>query len=338
MQTLTALSLNVWFDNEQNLGIIREIVLKEEPDLVGLQECSLESAELLASTCGMYCAGHSQSRQPVLSRWPVKTLKLHGFKLCIPNGVTILWYNVHLPSHPYAPYALHKVYTQLADPFEDPFQQLFNELNSETGSDASKSDSGNCSKHQSPLIAGTLSTTSGSPGLASTACPDGYEEDLISLGSPPAEEENFEHMAATEVESCTQLPMLIDIFNDMKIQKNSMAGVEHAVLLTGDFNAASHLDYGDGPSWPCSMLCASHCLLDSFAEARRLGFAAIEPSKTWPAREDQGPTGIHDRIDFIYTSETLQVKFSRHLDDSNCIENWPSDHRAVLSVFDWSFA
>lgn len=121
------------------------------------------------------------------------------------------------------------------------------------------------------------------------------------------------------------------------------------VLLTGDMNAPSHLDWTlsrcgvAGFEWPTSILPARAGLLDSYRVVNP------DPSTmngtTWSPIYpfNEGTTGApepQDRIDFIYATEQLQAlgsetmlvgkprPYSQHEDNE-----WTSDHRAVLTVF-----
>lgn len=300
---LTVMSFNVWWDSGESLDRVCDIVRLAGTDLVGLQECSLESAKQLAEALGLYYAGAVDRREPVLSRWPVEAVGPElacgrGFRVHLPEG-EVLWYNLHLPSCPYAPYTLHDASRSCAvDPFEDPFRDF-------CGS--------GCEDDEN-----LLPTPSTPTSVGSTADLDTWA-------------------VALDVERKTQVPGLIEILDALRMQMASAPPGDMPVqLVTGDFNAASHLDYPDGPAWPSSRLCAARGLLDSFHEARRLGVAALEPCHTWAAKESQEPRGIHDRIDFIYACDALEVRHSRHLDAGNSgVPNWPSDHRAVLSTFRW---
>jgi len=226
---------------------------------------------------------------------------------------------VHLRAYPYAPYVLHGAHAVVADPFEDPFDKIF-------GSAHEDDDAGE-------------DGLAGPPGTPSTPSSVGSEVPFFDASA---------FLAATETERAAQLPGLKEVLDDL--QGAQRGGDRHErsncdrdnarkadlVLLTGDFNAASHLDYPMGPPWPCSLLCAARGLLDSFHEARRRGATAKQPTHTWAAKASEEPRGIHDRIDFVYFAGSLHVKKSMHLDGSNSgVEAWPSDHRAVLTDFTW---
>jgi endonuclease/exonuclease/phosphatase family metal-dependent hydrolase len=129
---------------------------------------------------------------------------------------------------------------------------------------------------------------------------------------------------------------------------------ETPVLLTGDFNVPSHLDWtaatagqhgGVGPvEWPESLRLAQDGLVDSF----RLKHPdpAAEPGSTWSPIHKAGEP--QDRIDFIYHKGSgLRVIGSRTF--TTAVETtigawggntapvagntWPSDHAAVLTSY-----
>jgi len=121
------------------------------------------------------------------------------------------------------------------------------------------------------------------------------------------------------------------------------------VLLTGDMNAPSHLDWVAsrcgvaGFEWPTSVLPAQAGLVDSYRVAHPdpVTMNGTTWSPIYPFNE--GITGApepQDRIDFVYATEQLQVlgsetmlvgdprPYSEHEDNE-----WTSDHRAVLTWF-----
>jgi len=121
------------------------------------------------------------------------------------------------------------------------------------------------------------------------------------------------------------------------------------VLLTGDMNAPSHLDWVAsrcgvaGFEWPTSVLPAQAGLVDSYRVAHP--DPATMNGTTWSPIYpfNEGITGApepQDRIDFVYATEQLQVlgsetmlvgdprPYSEHEDNE-----WTSDHRAVLTWF-----
>ncbi|MEV8543761.1 HAD-IA family hydrolase [Streptomyces sp. NPDC051572] len=113
------------------------------------------------------------------------------------------------------------------------------------------------------------------------------------------------------------------------------------VVLVGDLNSPSHLDWPD-VEWPVTKAAADAGLRDSYREAHP--DPATDPGHTWspihPVNEDgSGRPEPQDRIDYVLhrgltvlDSRTFVVGTPSPWPDvsSNC---WPSDHAAVLTVF-----
>ncbi|GAB3708373.1 endonuclease/exonuclease/phosphatase family protein [Nocardiopsis oceani] len=125
------------------------------------------------------------------------------------------------------------------------------------------------------------------------------------------------------------------------------------VLLVGDFNAPSHLDwteelreencgYADVP-WPTSTLPTEEGFTDSYREAHP--DPGAEPGNTWspvyPYHEGStGPEEPQDRIDFVYHAGDLGVLDSHDLvvgDPAPYPDHedneWTTDHAAVLTFY-----
>ena len=124
------------------------------------------------------------------------------------------------------------------------------------------------------------------------------------------------------------------------------------VVLTGDFNSPSHLDWTDAVSavrpvevpysidWPVARMLATSGFSDSYREAHPDPVA--HPGFTWTPgypRERKG-LEVHDRIDWVLTAgpiETLAsavVGESAYADTGIAFDPWPSDHRAVVSTLE----
>jgi endonuclease/exonuclease/phosphatase family metal-dependent hydrolase len=123
------------------------------------------------------------------------------------------------------------------------------------------------------------------------------------------------------------------------------------VLLTGDFNAPSHLDwtepakdahcgYFDVP-WPTSKRPVDAGLADSFREAHP--DPVDEPGITWSPifLTNEGRDEPMDRIDFIYykgsglqvVSSESQLRGDPKPEPDHADNEWTSDHRAMLTEF-----
>ncbi len=124
-----------------------------------------------------------------------------------------------------------------------------------------------------------------------------------------------------------------------RIAESSSDGVP--VVLVGDFNCPSHLDWPD-VTWPVTRAAADAGFADSFREAHPDPVA--EPGNTWspihPVHEDgSGRTEPQDRIDYVL-HRGLTVRDARTLvTGTPCPwpdvagNDWPSDHAAVVTTF-----
>lgn len=132
---------------------------------------------------------------------------------------------------------------------------------------------------------------------------------------------------------------------------------ESPVVLTGDFNVPSHLDWteataaahgGVGPvAWPESLLVAKAGFVDSFRACHP--DPALTPGNSWSSiHKGDEP---QDRIDFIHykgsplrivdcklfatTVETTVGAWSEGAAAASG-NTWPSDHSAVLATYRWA--
>ncbi len=112
------------------------------------------------------------------------------------------------------------------------------------------------------------------------------------------------------------------------------------VIVGGDFNSGSHLDWVESTrkwhynkivEWPVSKMMADNGYTDSFREANPDPVKTL--NGTWGFLSDGI---ISDRIDFIYyKGKDLKTKSSRIIQDDPPNGFFNSDHRAVLTVFDY---
>jgi hypothetical protein len=143
-----------------------------------------------------------------------------------------------------------------------------------------------------------------------------------------------------------QLASLKDLFDEL-----GSTWLPHSLdFLTGDFNAASHLDYsGNGPDlpsipFPTSQAVQALGFTDSYFSSpshtrpHECG-SDMKHGLTWSPRPEEERLGIHDRIDFVYvrnrdSSQRVKVAvFNSVTIDNAWCSPYPSDHRAVLSEF-----
>ncbi|MFE1310259.1 HAD-IA family hydrolase [Streptomyces sp. NPDC058755] len=125
-----------------------------------------------------------------------------------------------------------------------------------------------------------------------------------------------------------------------RIAESSRDGVP--VVLVGDFNCPSHLDWPD-VAWPVTRAAADAGFADSYREVHPDPVA--EPGHTWspihPVHEDgSGRPEPQDRIDYVLhrglsvrDARTLVVGTPRPWPDV-AGNDWPSDHAAVVTTFE----
>ena len=134
-----------------------------------------------------------------------------------------------------------------------------------------------------------------------------------------------------------------DEFESLLIEMSDIIKDEEIVLV-GDFNEPSHLDWTFGAAeqglnfgleinWPISSTLQSIGVIDAYREQYP---DEIEfPGHTWTPVESDNE--VHDRIDFIYYSGQMELKDISiigpdHLSDI-VIDYYESDHRAVFAKF-----
>lgn len=126
-------------------------------------------------------------------------------------------------------------------------------------------------------------------------------------------------------------------------------GGDLPTILVGDFNEPSHLD------WTQAAADAGlHPIAVAFPTTRRLeelGFRdayrtlhpdeVARPGHTWtPTTSADDPQDHHDRIDFVlFRGSRIDLRDASVLGEAGpmtdvAMEPWPSDHRAVLAVFE----
>lgn len=187
---------------------------------------------------------------------------------------------------------------------------------------------------------------------------DGDESELIvwdaHLGYDPYGPYDFcfdnmtlEQVLAREAIS-NRTPQISGIMASMKGQLANTDEVP--VLLMGDFNAPSHLDWTEAAKdlhcgkfdvpWPTSIQPTEAGMIDSFRVAQPDPVAV--PGITWSPifLTNNGRPEPLDRIDFIYYKGNLTVESSNILVEGNPTpepnhqdNEWTSDHAAVLTVF-----
>ncbi|EPS39585.1 hypothetical protein H072_6710 [Dactylellina haptotyla CBS 200.50] len=148
-------------------------------------------------------------------------------------------------------------------------------------------------------------------------------------------------------------PQITDTLKAMAPQLAPAASNKIPVIMVGDTNAPSHLDWVEklrakncgyaGVPWPTSVQPAQAGMIDSYRVAHPdpVGFPGTTWSPLYPF--NQGATGKpepQDRIDFIYHKGRLTVVDSTVLvvgspkpSGSHQNNDWTSDHAAVLTTY-----
>lgn len=188
---------------------------------------------------------------------------------------------------------------------------------------------------------------------------DGRESQLIMwnvhLGFDPYGPYDFcyEHMPLAQVLNreyeSRRTPQIMEIVSAMQDALSEADDIP--VILTGDFNAPSHLDwteatkkahcgYGFVP-WPSSEFPIQSGLIDSFREAHPDPNA--EPGITWSPiyLDNNGRPEPLDRIDFVYhKGQSLKVLQSETLvagepaaEPNHQNNEWTSDHAVVMTTY-----
>lgn len=177
----------------------------------------------------------------------------------------------------------------------------------------------------------------------------------VHLPSSPAGEDWFRSGRAApevaEMERQTRLPAIEPVLDSL----SAMHRAGMPTFLTGDFNAPSHADWTDAAigklphrdrtfEWPVSTAVAEAGFRDSFRSVHADPVA--RPGFTWwaarPRIEDYNPSDPthRSRIDFVWFAGPVEVVDSLIVGEKDGegidigIDPWPSDHRAVLSVFE----
>jgi endonuclease/exonuclease/phosphatase family metal-dependent hydrolase len=120
------------------------------------------------------------------------------------------------------------------------------------------------------------------------------------------------------------------------------------VFLTGDFNEPSCLDWTEraakaglcpcAVAWPATKTFIEQAhMQDSYRTIYRN--EVTHPGHTWTPRPAQHE--ILDRIDFVFFWGNVRPVKSEVAGEAGpfsdlCFDNYPSDHRAVISTFEWS--
>ena len=135
----------------------------------------------------------------------------------------------------------------------------------------------------------------------------------------------------------------------MDLLEADMAAAGDAVMLvTGDFNEPSHLDWtadavaaGQQPlavNWPTTLRLTEAGFTDAYRAAHPDPVA--KPAFTWtPMGDEADPEDHHDRIDFVFV-KGAEVTAASIVGETGprsdiALDPWPADHRAVVATIEF---
>jgi endonuclease/exonuclease/phosphatase family metal-dependent hydrolase len=281
---LSVMTFNCWYQfSKVHEGVPKAVasIRQAGADVIGLQECSPETAGQLAEALGFHRVKSGTGGAQIISRFPIlETFPVNGIdpsravaaKIRV-GDTRFIFYNIHLDAGHYGPYAARTAGATAAQVLEE--------------------------EAKSPRTAQIT-------GL------------LASMGG---------HLAQADVTP---------------------------VVLTGDFNSPSHLDWVEKTApahsgiatvaWPATLLPSQAGLIDSFRHLHP--DPAAKPGTTWSPIHQQGEP--QDRIDFIFhkglnirpvSSRTFTTSVAKTVGPWGCDispvadNEWPSDHAAVITVY-----
>lgn len=160
-----------------------------------------------------------------------------------------------------------------------------------------------------------------------------YNKEIWKEGTRDVRKPN-EMLAACQA-SCDDLKKIKKLIEERLTDKKY---TDVPVIIAGDFNSMSHLDYIDSAKdqfevaidWPTSHVLIDDGYHDAWRESHPEVNRAVD--RTWTPRF---PKQEQDRIDFVYyRGSSLEARKSTVI-DSYKKDKFPSDHAAVLTEFDW---
>lgn len=284
---LSVMTFNCWYQlSKINGGLAKGVSAIKEAgaDVVGLQECSVETADKLAEALGFHRVKSGAGGAQIISRFPIiETFDITGMdparavaakiRAGGTSGQDFIFYNIHLDAGHYGPYA--------ARPTDVTAQQVMEEEKK---------------SQRDEQMAGLLGSM------------------------------------VSHLEKSDTVP----------------------VILTGDLNSPSHLDWVQKTSadhsgiaevpWPATTLPTQAGFVDSFRLLNQDPVAT--PGNTWSTIHKENEP--QDRIDYIFHKGTKITPISSRVfagkagktigewgcDISPVVDNsWPSDHAAVITVY-----
>lgn len=154
--------------------------------------------------------------------------------------------------------------------------------------------------------------------------------------------------------STSRVHNILNMLNHQPFTQNLNEADKSPLILVGDFNSPSHLDWTENFKrfhcdwnfvWPVSKLVENFGLKDSFREVHK--DAGFVPGITWSPVVKYGDNNTlepQDRIDFVYyAGKNLRPYQSSTYHGSNSrlfyypnhyFNDWPSDHCSVVTNFE----
>ncbi len=131
---------------------------------------------------------------------------------------------------------------------------------------------------------------------------------------------------------------LAEMWNAIQDRLSDSKYADVPIIIAGDFNSMSHLDYGEigldqyhmVVNWPTSHILLEAGFKDSYRESNPVIHRAED--RTWSPRF---PNQEQDRIDFVYYRSQHLLAVESKIIDTHA-DRFPSDHAAVMSRFLWS--
>lgn len=132
-----------------------------------------------------------------------------------------------------------------------------------------------------------------------------------------------------------------NLFANLSFKKNVNDSSDEPTIVLGDFNSASHLDWIEDTkhlhcnwsiTWPVTKLFEKMKFIDSYREVHTDPMEDAGHTLMYIAKYNEVP----DRIDYIYyIGDKVKPVKSFTIGSSHLINgsNWPSDHRALITIF-----
>ncbi len=137
-----------------------------------------------------------------------------------------------------------------------------------------------------------------------------------------------------DAEAGTRVQEIGDIID--ALQPLAAMSQETPLIVAGDYNSSSHLDWTDRTKqmhsglvvrWPVSSMMADAGFVDGYRSVHT--DPLTHPGRTWSPRF---PEQLQDRIDYVYTQGTALKPIEAKMIDTHPV-HFPSDHAAVVVTY-----